>query len=82
MILTLAVIVWLVLGLAVAVFVGAGAHSPGQPKRPVRRQILRSGSVRDGVGPRTSAPRLYIVDRSLPAPPSRRELVLPTYGRS
>ena len=83
MILTLAVIVWLVLGLAVAVFVGAGAHSPRQPERPVRRQILRTTSGRIDVGPRTGVPRLYVVDRSHPAPSSsRRQLLLPRHGRS
>ncbi len=82
MILALAIAVWLVLGLAVAVLVGAGVHGPGQPHRTVLRYVPSTFTGRTDLSPRDNGPRLYVVDRSRPGPSSTHPLVLPTHGRA
>ena len=76
--LTVALIVWLILGLAVAVLVGAGVHGPGQPRRTVLRYVGTTHTGRTDRPPRTEVPRLYVVDRSRVRQSHARGLVLPT----
>ncbi len=67
MIVPLAIAAWLVLGLAVALVVGAGVHAP-DPARPRRRYVptgasARRGATRTGGAARSTERVLYIVER-------------------